>query len=170
MVSMPRPHTEPEDNKSEPGATNPRPIDASNSAKPESAPDPFDIKRWALSQSFAEVIGVKKVLSHVPLGKPGNQDGVRVHEHPDYCGNFPVIKLKAENEKYFIKPEMVAELASEIVQMQEALGGATVTCAPVRQDFSPHLMRMVTIGDLFERLSTWIRPSSSNSSSARHFA
>jgi hypothetical protein len=121
MVNKPQPHTEPEVDKPNTGATDPRPIDASNSApygaeaKPDSAPDPFDIKRWALSQSFAEVIGVTKVLSHVPLGKPGNQDWVRVHPHPDYRGNFPVIKLKTENEKYFVTPELVAELASEIV-------------------------------------------------------
>ena len=121
MVNKPQPHTGPEDDKPNTGATDPRPVDASNSApdgaaaKPDSAPDPFDIKRWALSQSFAEVIGVKKVLSHVPLDKPGNQDWVRVHRHPDYRGNFPIIKLKTENEKYFVKPEMVAELASEIV-------------------------------------------------------
>ena len=32
---------------------------------------PFDLERLALSQSFAETIGVKKLLTHVPVGKPG---------------------------------------------------------------------------------------------------
>jgi hypothetical protein len=84
-------------------------------AEPESAPDPFDLNRLTLDQSFAETIGVKRLLKHVPVGKPGNQDWVRVYPRADYRGDFSVIILKNERETYLVSREMSAELASECV-------------------------------------------------------
>jgi hypothetical protein len=50
-----------------------------DSIKAAKAPNPFDLDRLALPQSFAEAIGVRELLTHVPVGKPGNQDWHRVH-------------------------------------------------------------------------------------------
>ena len=112
--------TEPED-MTEVGAAGPHLSDGSSStpelpaAKVESAPapDPFDLERLALNQSFAETIGVKKLRTHVPVGKPDKQNWVRVHPDPSYRRNFLLIYLKAEKERYLVSPEMAAELVGE---------------------------------------------------------
>jgi hypothetical protein len=86
-----------------------------NSTNPDKAPSPFDLDRLALPQSFAEAIGVRKLLTHVPVGKPGNQDGFRVHPNPEFQRNLPVHILRNEREIYLVTPEMLAELAGECV-------------------------------------------------------
>ena len=94
------------------------PVDTASSTpavEPEKGPDPFDLERLALNQSFAETIGVKKLLTHVPVGKPGNQNWFQVHPDPKYRRNFLVINLKTEREIYLVSPEMGAELAGECI-------------------------------------------------------
>jgi hypothetical protein len=94
------------------------PVDTASSTpavEAEKAPDPFDLERLALDQSFAETIGVKKLLTHVPVGKPGNQNWFQVHPDPNYRRNFLVIILKTEREIYLVSPEMAAELAGECI-------------------------------------------------------
>jgi hypothetical protein len=78
-------------------------------------PDPFDPARFRLPQSFAETLGVKKLLTTVPVGKPGGQDFIRTHPDPAYRANVPVVELKADRELYLVAPELVPELADEIV-------------------------------------------------------
>jgi hypothetical protein len=62
--------------------------------KSENAPDPFDLDRLKLGQSFVETIGVKRVRTRVPVRKPNDQDWIRVHPDPTYRGDFTVIDLK----------------------------------------------------------------------------
>jgi hypothetical protein len=87
-------------------------VDSINAAN---APNPFDLDRLALPQSFAEAIGVRKLLTHVPVGKPGNQDWSRVHPNPEFQRNLPVLILRTEREMYLVTPEMLVELAGECV-------------------------------------------------------
>jgi len=56
--------------------------------------DPFDLSNLLLDQSFAESIGVRKLLTTVPARKPSDQDFMRVHPDPAYRGNFAMIELK----------------------------------------------------------------------------
>src|SRR5262245_54794324 len=74
--------------------------------------DPFDLDNLRLSQSFTE-IGVKKLLTTVPVRKPGPQDWVRVHPSPEYRENFPVIELKNEREEYVIPAGVAPALVGE---------------------------------------------------------
>src|SRR5262245_13101560 len=62
-------------------------------------PDPFDPANLRLSQSFTETVGVKMLLTTVPVRKPGSQDFVRVHPAAEYRENFPIIELKDEREE-----------------------------------------------------------------------
>jgi hypothetical protein len=87
-------------------------LDSINAAK---APNPFDLDRLALPQSFAETVGVRKLLTHVPVGKPGGQDWSRVHPNPEFQRNLPVLNLRTEREMYLVTPEMLTELAGECV-------------------------------------------------------
>ena len=77
--------------------------------------DPFAPENLRLSQSFNETAGVKKLLTTVPVRKPGPQDFVRVHPKPEYRENFPIIELKDEREEYIVTAAVVSELAGEFV-------------------------------------------------------
>ena len=77
--------------------------------------DPFDPANLRLSQSFTETVGVKKLLTTVPVRKPSPQDFVRVHEGPEYRENFPIIELKDEREEYIVTASLVPELTGEFV-------------------------------------------------------
>ena len=79
------------------------------------APDPFDLASLRLNPSFIETAGVKKLLTTVPARRPSPQDFVRVHSSPDYRENFAMIDLKDEREDYLVRPELLPDLAGEVV-------------------------------------------------------
>ena len=62
-----------------------------------------------------DTVGVKKVLTTVPVRKPSPQDFVRVHPSPEFRDNFPMIELKDEREEYIITAGLVPELIGELV-------------------------------------------------------
>ncbi len=75
--------------------------------------DPFDLSNLLLDQSFAESIGVRKLLTTVPARKPSDQDFMRVHPDPAYRGNFAMIELKDDRELYLVTHGMAGELSNE---------------------------------------------------------
>jgi hypothetical protein len=48
----------------------------------QTVPNPFDPAALRLDQSYADTVGVKKLLTTVPVRKPNRQDFVRVHADP----------------------------------------------------------------------------------------
>ena len=85
---------------------------------PEHAPepgDPFDITRLRLGQSFTEMVGVKKLLTTVPVRKPNPQDYVRVHPSADYRLDVALLELRDDRETYLVSPELARELPGECV-------------------------------------------------------
>jgi len=79
------------------------------------APDPFDLQSLRLNPSFLETAGVKKLLTTVPGRRPNPQDFVRVHPAPEFRENFAMIDLKDDREDYLVRPEILPELAGEVV-------------------------------------------------------
>jgi hypothetical protein len=79
------------------------------------APDPFDIASLRLNPSFIETAGVKKLLTTVPARKPSPQDFIRVHPAPEYRENFALIDLKDDREDFLVRPEILPDLATEVV-------------------------------------------------------
>jgi hypothetical protein len=77
------------------------------------APDPFDPEALRLDQSFLEGPAVKKLLTTIPVRKPGAQDFVRVHPSGEYNLNTAVISLKDDRETYLVAPLLVPELIDE---------------------------------------------------------
>ena len=77
--------------------------------------DPFDPANLRLSQSFTETVGVKKLLTTVPVRKPSPQEFVRVHPSSEYRENFPIIELKDDREEFIVTTALVPELAGEFV-------------------------------------------------------
>jgi len=73
----------------------------------------FDLKNLRLNQNFIETAGVKKLLTTVPVRKPGPQDFVRVHPHPDYRADVALLELRDDHEVYLLIPAMAQELPGE---------------------------------------------------------
>jgi hypothetical protein len=85
-----------------------------NTAITGPAPNPFDPQALRLDQSFAEKVGVKKLLTTVPVRRPNRQDFVRVHPDPAYrLTPAAIIELKEDREVYLVTPAMAMELAGE---------------------------------------------------------
>jgi hypothetical protein len=70
-----------------------------------------DFSKYRLSQDFLSQVGVKKVLSTVPVRKPSKQEFVRVHPHEEWRLETLLVELKDERENYLIAPEFHEELS-----------------------------------------------------------
>jgi hypothetical protein len=76
--------------------------------------NPFDPAALRLDQSYADSVGVKKLLTTVPVRKPNRQDFVRVHPDPTYrLTPAAIIEVKEDREIYLVKPNMAQELPGE---------------------------------------------------------
>ena len=63
--------------------------------------NPFDPASLRLDQNFAETVGVKKLLTTVPVRKPKRQDFIRVHPDPTYrLTPAAIIELQEDREVY----------------------------------------------------------------------
>src|SRR6478672_5007090 len=94
---------------------NPSPIrEATMTDSTNLPPNPFDPAALRLSQSFADTVGVKKLLTTVPVRKPSRQDFVRVHPDPSYrLTPAATIEVKEDREVYLITPKMAQALPGE---------------------------------------------------------
>ena len=70
-----------------------------------------DFSKFRLSQDFASQIGVKKVLTTVPVRKPSKQEFVRVHPDEEWRMETAIIEIKDEREVYLVAPELLGELS-----------------------------------------------------------
>src|ERR1035437_1918189 len=76
--------------------------------------NPFNPAALRLSQSFAGSVGVKKLLTTVPVRKPNRQDFVRVHPDPAYRETpVAIIELKEDRETYLLSPSIAQQLPGE---------------------------------------------------------
>ena len=80
-----------------------------------SGDDPFDLSNLRLDQNFVESAGVKKLLTTVPVRKPGQQDYIRVHSAPEYRLDVAIIELKEDREIFLLQPAIAYELPGEFV-------------------------------------------------------
>jgi hypothetical protein len=103
--------------------------------QPQSA-DPFaDLSKLRLSQAFTESVGTKKLLTTVPVRKPGKQEFVRVRPEPEYRGAFAILELREDNEYYLLMPEIAEAIPAEFRSMMlytTINRQRTVTLWPVR--------------------------------------
>jgi hypothetical protein len=78
------------------------------------APNPFDPAALRLDQSYADTVGVKKLLTTVPVRKPNKQDFVRVQPDPMYrLTPAAIIEVKEDREVYLVTPNMAQALPGE---------------------------------------------------------
>ena len=77
-------------------------------------PDPFDPASLRLDPSYAETVGVRKLLITVPVRKPNRQEFVRVHPDPSYrLTPAAIIELKEDREIYLVAPPLAQALQDE---------------------------------------------------------
>jgi hypothetical protein len=80
----------------------------------DNTPNPFDPAALRLDQSYADTVGVKKLLTTVPVRKPNRQDFVRVHPAPEYrLTPAAIIEVKEDREVYLVTPNMAQALPGE---------------------------------------------------------
>ena len=74
----------------------------------------LDLNSLRLSQEFNEGVGVKKVVTTIPMRKPGNQTFIQVHPNPEFRFQTAMLQLKDDGECYLVTREVMAEVAQEI--------------------------------------------------------
>lgn len=67
-------------------------------------PTGLDISALRLPQNFGSMIGVKKVLTTVPVRKPTRQEFVRVHHAESWQLQTAVLEVKEDREHFLIAP------------------------------------------------------------------
>jgi hypothetical protein len=81
------------------GGAAPAPVDAFS-----------DLSKLRLDQSYADIVGVKKLLMTVPVRKPNRQEWVRVH--PEFrLPGAPIIELKDDRESFLVTPAVATQLS-----------------------------------------------------------
>ena len=68
-----------------------------------------------LNPSFIETAGVKKLLTTVPARRPESARFRPRSPGARYRENFAMIDLKDDREDYLVRPEILPELAGEVV-------------------------------------------------------
>ena len=91
------------------------PTTATSEKETTTSLDPFSPENLRLSQSFNEIVSVKKVLTTVPVRKPGQQDFVRVRFGPEWSENFPIVDLQDDREQFIVAAGLVPDLFTELV-------------------------------------------------------
>lgn len=81
-------------------------------------PNPFDPESLRLSQDFGASVGVRKLLTTIPVRKPNRQEFVRVHKSEDYRLQTAILELKEEREIYLVAPSLLAELPGEVTLVE----------------------------------------------------
>lgn len=83
--------------------------------KKPAADDPFNPANLRLSQDFASTLGVKKLLTRVPVRKPNRAEFVRVRSGEEWRLETAVLEDKLNRETYLVVPSLQPELTGEIV-------------------------------------------------------
>ncbi len=86
-----------------------------DAATPVAIDNPFALDRLRLSPNYGANLGVKKVLTTVPVRKPDKQWWIRVHPDEAWRIDTAVIELKEEGEIYLVDRSLWDGLTDEIV-------------------------------------------------------
>ena len=84
----------------------------SDAPKTDQSPNPFDPASLRLDQSFADTVGVKKLLTTVPVCKPNRTWYVRVHPDPNYRLT-PAAIIEEDREFFLVTPQIALEFPDE---------------------------------------------------------
>jgi len=91
-------------------------IDGAAPINPSTAPV-LDLDQFRLPQDFGDVVGVKKVLTKIPVKKPDRQAFIRVRPEPEYQFQTSLLELKEEREYYLLGPDALSACPNEAIPM-----------------------------------------------------
>jgi hypothetical protein len=74
----------------------------------------FDPARLRLSQDFTSQIGVKKLITTIPVRRPDPQWFFRTHPDGAYTLEAAALELRDDRETYLVDPTLAAEIAEEV--------------------------------------------------------
>src|SRR6516165_5187877 len=79
---------------------------------------PFDnLSALRLDQSYADTVGVTKLLTTVPVRKPNRQEFVRVHPGPSYrLTPVGIIEVKEDREVYLVPRDVALALPPQVAR------------------------------------------------------
>lgn len=75
-------------------------------------PSPFSSLR--LTQNFGEALGVKKVLTTVPVGRPPKDRFFRTHTSPSWVFPTWILENKTSGEAYLVSAEVASALGDQV--------------------------------------------------------
>lgn len=76
------------------------------------ASSPFSSLR--LTQNFGETLGVKKVLTTVPVGRPSKDRFFRTHPSPSWVFPGWILENKATGETYLVSAQVASALGDQV--------------------------------------------------------
>src|SRR5437867_5444625 len=77
-------------------------------------PDPFDPEALRLSQDFGSMVGVKKILTAVPVRKPNRQEFVRVRPGDEWRIATGILTDQVDRSTYLVDRTLWAELNGDL--------------------------------------------------------
>lgn len=66
----------------------------------------FDLNALRLPQNFGETLGVKRMITRVPVRKPNKTDFFRVRSGDDWRLQTMILEIKDEGETYILTPDV----------------------------------------------------------------
>src|SRR5215470_9753371 len=76
--------------------------------------DPYDLAKLRVNPENLEGTNVKKLITTVPVRKPGNQDFIRIRPEPSYREILAFLELKDDREIYIVNLAAVPDLRAEV--------------------------------------------------------
>jgi hypothetical protein len=75
--------------------------------------DPYNLDSLRITQDFAGLVGVKKLVTTIPVRKPIKECYIRTHPDSNYRLQTAVLELKEDRESYLVAPQLWPALALE---------------------------------------------------------
>ena len=108
---------------------------AATDAKPD-FDDPFSLASLRLPTDYAAGAGVKKVITTVPVRKPGKTNFIRVRDGEGWAFSTFVLELKESGEWYMVTRNLWSSISEELIPVRFYVGitkvGSALFLLPVR--------------------------------------
>lgn len=102
--------------------SSPPPLPADQGCEVEKTEDLFDLNKLRITTDFDSEIELERVISTVPVRKPGKEHFIRTHPGSDYRVTVGLIELKEEGTTYLVVDQALREkLLSEPTYVEKTL-------------------------------------------------
>ena len=120
----------------------------------------FDLESIRLPQHYSEQIGVKKLLTTVPVRKPNRTQFFRTH--PGHRMEVMLLKYGETDEQYVVKPQVVSEVMQlakpyRLVLVVDRLGTAFIWPLALPDEERPMDWHKSALEADYEAQSSWVR-------------